>query len=564
MSERANGMLPAIARIRDAAVVAALVQLLSACGQPSSPSAEAPAAAPEPPAAAVADGDWPAYNRTVAGERFSPLQEIDRTNVARLQLACSYTLSEVSALQTGPVVVAGTMYFTTETGSYAIDGATCAEKWRVERPVQQPSALGVHRGFAYLAGRLFRGTSDGHVLALDAADGHTIWDREIEVMVPGMTLPMAPIAANGLVFIGNAGGDQTGVTGHAYAFDAADGHVVWRFDVVPESGPARDSWPNADRLPITGGAFWTSFTLDTEHGVLYVPAGNPAPDFDAEARGGDNLYANSVIALDAATGRMLGYNQIVKHDNHDWDVNSPPTLATTRAGRPIVASANKDGLLTVLDRTRLASGQASPEGADLASVLPIVYQVPTTTRTNVDVPLSRTESVRFCPGIQGGNEWNGAAFDPALNSLYVGAVDWCAIVQLQAQPVVPPKGQIWFGSVSGDIAAPASEAKGWLTAYDAETGEVRWKFAAPAPVLAGVTPTAGGLVFSADLAGTLRAFDAESGNVLWQTDTGQSMGGGIVTYSAGGKQRLGVVSGRASRIWPGAAEQSRIQVYSLP
>jgi alcohol dehydrogenase (cytochrome c) len=530
-------------------------------------AAAAPAAAQKAPAPTdkTPPGDWPGYNRTLSGDRFSPLAQIDKSNVAKLQSVCSYTLPEVSALQTGPIVVAGTMYFTTETRSYAIDAGSCEAKWVVERPLEMPSALAVHRGFAYSDGRLFRGTSDAHVLALDAKDGHTLWDHEIAVKTPGMTMPMAPIAANGLVFIGNAGGDQTGVTGHVYALDAKDGHTVWRFDVVPGSGPARETWPNADTLPITGGAFWTSFTLDADNGVLYVPAGNPAPDFDAEARGGDNLYANSIIALDSETGQLLGYNQVVKRDTHDWDVNSPPALATTKAGRAVVASANKDGLLSVLDRSRLASGKAaSADTADLGSVLPIVYQSPTTTRENVDVPLSRTAPVRFCPGIQGGNEWNGASFDPARNAFYVGAVDWCATVQLLPEPVAPEPGAIWFGSQGPNIQGPSSEAKGWLTAFDADTGAVRWKFAAPAPVLAGVTPTAGGLVFSADLGGHLRAFDADNGNVLWQLDVGQSIGGGIVSYSVGGRQLIGVASGMKSRIWPGATDQSRIQVLGVP
>ena len=543
--------------------VALAAVFLTACSGGKTPDpAAAPTAAPtRAPQPAVAAGDWPAYNRTLAGDRFSPLDEINRGNVAQLTAVCNYTLPEVSALQTGPIVVAGTMYFTTETRSYAIDAATCAEKWNVERPVEHPSPLGVHRGFAYLDGRLFRGTTDAHVLALDAKDGHTLWDHEIDVRVPGVTMPMAPIAANGLVFIGHAGGDQTGVSGHAYALDAADGHVVWKFDVVPDEPAVRATWPNAARYPITGGAFWTSFTLDTERGVLYLPAGNPAPDFDAEARGGDNLYTNSIIALDAATGQLLGYNQVVKHDTHDWDVNSPPALATTRGGRAIVASANKDGLLSVLDRGAVAPGGVA---GDLSTKLPTLFQSPTTTRENVDVPLSRTAPVRFCPGIQGGNEWNGAAFHPGLNMLFTGSVDWCATVQLQDEVKVPEPGAIWFGSKTNDIQGPPTEAKGWVTAFDADTGAVRWKFASPAPVLAGVTPTAGGLVFSADLHGELRAFDAESGAVLWKLDTGQSIGGGIVSYSAGGKQRVGVASGMKSRIWPGAADQSRIQVFSLP
>ena len=138
----------------------------------------------------------------------------------------------------------------------------------------------MNRGFAYTNGRLFRGTSVSHVLAMDPADGHQIWDHVLDVQGPGVSIPMAPIAANGLVYVGNAGGDQASVTGHVYALDANDGHVVWKFDVVPETGPARATWTNP-KFPISGGAFWTSFTLDEPDGVLYVPAGNPAPDFDA-------------------------------------------------------------------------------------------------------------------------------------------------------------------------------------------------------------------------------------------------------------------------------------------
>lgn len=546
------------------ALSAAMVSL-AGCDDGTAPDrdpvsgAETPAAARTPASAAA---DWPTYNRTLAGDRFSPLDEINRDNVAGLQVVCSYTLPEVSALQTGPLVIAGEMYFTTETRSYAIDAATCAEKWRVEHTLARRSGLGVNRGFAYLDGRLFRGTTDGRVLALDAADGHPLWEQKIEDDAPGMSMPMAPIAANGLVFIGHAGGDQTGVTGHAYAFDAEDGHLVWRFDVVPDDEAVLATWPNRDRYPITGGAFWTSFTLDSERNVLYVPAGNPAPDFDVEARGGENLYTNSVIALDAATGRILGYNQIVKGDNHDWDVNSPPALATTRAGRPIVASANKDGLLSVLDRSQLASG--SPTTPDLSARLPIVFQSPTTTRENVDVPLSRTEPVRFCPGIQGGNEWNGAAFHPGSNLLYTGAVDWCATVQLQQEPAVPSPGAIWFGSAPGDTQDPRENAKGWLTAFDADSGAIRWQFAASSPVVAAVTPTAGGLLFSAELADQLRAFDADNGDVLWELDTGQTIGGGIVSYSAGGRQLIGVATGMKSIIWPSAEEVNRIQVFGLP
>ncbi len=506
--------------------------------------------------------DWPAYNRTLAGDRYSPLAEITPANVGQLKLRCVYTLPEVVSFQTGPLVVDGTMYFTSFGGSYAIDASRCTEKWSRHQKITGPPGLAVNRGFAYLDGRLYRGTADAHVIALDAADGHVLWDRALPVQGPGISIPMAPIAANGRVYVGNAGGDTVGVTGHVFALDVSDGHVIWRFDVVPEHGHARRTWTNP-RLPISGGAFWSSFTLDQAQDILYVPAGNPAPDFDSLDRTGDDLYADSVIAIDAASGRLLGYNQLVKHDSHDWDVDSAPTLATTRAGHRIIASANKDGLLSILDRSTI--GRSAAGSKDHAPIIPLRSQTPTTTRENVDVPLSREHPVHFCPGMGGGSEWNGAAFSPLTDSLFVGAVDLCAHVQLVRELVVPHTGEVWFGS-SGSMAEmidPASAARGWLTAFDAENGRVRWKFKAPHPIVAGVTPTSGGLVFTADLGGDVFALDQRSGLVLWQTSTGQSIGGGVVVYRAGGQELLGVASGMKSFAWPGSADKSRILVYGL-
>jgi alcohol dehydrogenase (cytochrome c) len=228
-----------------------------------------------------------------------------------------------------------------------------------------------------------------------------------------------------------------------------------------------------------------------------------------------------------------------------------------------VASANKDGLLSILDRSRVSRGSAS---ADLTAALPLLSQTPTTTRENVDVPLSRDHVVRFCPGVQGGVEWNGAAFSPETNSLFVAAVDWCSRVQVKRDLEVPASGGLgWLGNENPttEMYDPVDQAKGWLTAFDAETGSVRWKYHAPHPMLAGVTPTAGGLVFAADLGGQIYAVDADRGTVLWQSSTGQSTGGGIVTYRAGGRQLIGVASGMKSPVWPGGAQQSHILVYGL-
>ncbi len=532
------------------AVLAVLAALAACAGIASA----APHTAPE--------SDWPAYNRTLAGDRYSPLAAITTANVGRLALRCEYTLPEVVAFQTGPLVVHGTMYFTTFEGSYAIDAASCKEKWSRHAKSAGPPGLAVNRGFAYLDGRLYRGTADAHVIALDAADGRLLWDRALPVQGRGISIPMAPIAADGRVYVGNAGGDTVGVTGHVFALDARDGHLLWRFDVVPAHGRARATWTNR-RLPISGGAFWTSFTLDQAKGVLYVPAGNPAPDFDTLDRTGEDLYADSVIALDAATGRLLGYHQLVKRDSHDWDVDSAPTLATTRAGRRIIASANKDGLLSILDRSTV--GRSAPTARDRAPIIPLLSQSPTTTRENANTPLSRDHAVHFCPGMGGGVEWNGAAFSPRTDSLFVGAVDLCARVQLVRKLVVPPLGAVWYGSTGSmaEIVDPAAAARGWLTAFDAENGRMRWRFKAPHPILAGVTPTGGDLVFAADVGGDVFALDQRNGLILWQTSTGQSIGGGLVVYRARGHELLGVAAGMRSFAWPGSASTSRILVYGL-
>jgi alcohol dehydrogenase (cytochrome c) len=525
------------------------VLLVDAChGSTSAPS----------PASSVPPGDWPSYNRTLAGDRFSPLAEITPSNVGQLAQICTYNLPEVAALQSGPLVVSGAMYVSTDTITYAIDARTCAERWHKSRHVAAPGGgPAVNRGVAFSNGRVYRGTSDAHVIALDAADGHTVWDVTLDVAGPGVQVPMAPIVWRNMVFIGNAGGDRAGVIGHVYALNASNGSVVWKFDVVPPA--ARATWGKgaASAYPISGGAFWTSFTLDEGHGTLFVSAGNPAPDFDAAVRDGDNLYANSLIALDAVSGRMLGFNQIVKHDFHDWDVDSPSPVVTLESGRSVVASANKNGLLSVLDRSQLGAMSASP------LEMPLLYQVPTTTRENVDVPLSRDHPTRFCPGILGGAEWNGAAYDPSHNTFFVGANDWCSIVQLQRENSPAPRlGAGYFGAAVNRNDS-AQYARGWLTAYDAENGQVRWKFAAPRPVLAGVTPTASGLVFTADIGGNMYAFDAASGRTLWKQDLGQSIGGGVVSYLADGRQRIGVAVGMRSPIWPGGSAASRIVVFGL-
>jgi alcohol dehydrogenase (cytochrome c) len=410
------------------------------------------------------------------------------------------------------------------------------------------------------------------VHALDAATGRVVWDVSLN-LEPGASVTMAPIAWNGLVYIGNSGGDNKGVRGKVYALDQRDGKLVWRFNVIPDTGPARQSWQNRADMPPTGGAFWTTFALDPRQGVLYVPAGNPAPDFFPELRPGQNLYTNSVIALDARTGRMMGYIQVVRNDYHDWDVAAGPVVLTTRGGRPLIASANKDGLLSGIDRSRVGRERAPLAGGRRSIIPPLrtlvmAYQTPTTTRENVDLQFHIGADVRFCPGVLGGSEWNGPSYHPGLNLLVVGAVDRCATMRrMHPDSLVVETGQVWAGGEDPNpfgIFDDMANSRGWITAIDADSGTVRWKYAADRPTIAGVTTTAGGLVFTGHLTGEAVALDARDGKVLWRDQTNNAIGGGVVTYAVGGKQYVAVAAGLHAANWPAPAETNRIVVYALP
>ncbi len=509
-------------------------------------------------------GDWPTYSGELTATRFSPLTEVTKANAAKLRRVCTYETGETTAFQTGPIEVQGVLYFTTYNTTFALDASTCALKWKHSRP-GPAGGLGVNRGLAYADGKLFRGTGDARVFALDAATGKPGWDVSIGDHEKGESVAMAPIAWNGMVFAGNAGGDNFAVTGRIYGLSAADGHKIWQFDVVPTSGPARDTWKNVTaQNPPTGGATWTTYSLDPQTGVLWVCTGNVAPDFLFALHPGDNLYTTSVLALDAKTGKLLGYVQPVKQDFHDWDMTAAPALIRTRGGRLLAAAAGKDGILYGIDRANISASGKAPEAP-----LKIVFSTPVTTRLNVTTPLSTTAVTRFCPGVSGGTEWNGPGFSPASNLLFVNATDWCTSVKVAAAATAKGKaGAAWSGSGEPEHPFGSNDPQekwgGWLTAVDADSGRVRWKYKSPTPLVAAVTPTAGGLVFTGDLNGDVLALDGDNGNVIWRDATSAAIGGGVISYQAGGHQRIAVAAGMTSRVWPVKPAAARIVIYGLP
>src|SRR5271154_6592898 len=311
-------------------------------------------------AAAPAAADWPSYNKTLSSERFSDLSEINTQNVGKLKVLCTYDTGRITSFETGMIMVEGALIGTTEFDIFSLNPATCAENWRTHE--EYPAyILPTNRGAAYLDGMLFRGTGDGRVLAYDFKNGKRLWETTISDVKKGEAVPAAPIAWQGLGFIGNAGGDFKGGKGHMFALEAKTGKIVWEFFLVPKvegdtvRGPLgatpldASNWKNAPDIPISGGGTWTSYTLDTKTAQLYVPGGNPAPDFVIGVRAGDNSYSDSVVVLDAKTGNYKNHFQIVKKDWHDWDVSNPPILIKTMGGKQLMAVAPKDGRLYGFD-----------------------------------------------------------------------------------------------------------------------------------------------------------------------------------------------------------------------
>jgi alcohol dehydrogenase (cytochrome c) len=509
------------------------------------PDFKGSAASAHPTAAAQTStvGNWSSYNKTLTSERFSDLTQINIKNAGKLKVLCTYNAHRYSTFETGLIMVEGALIGTTEFDIFSIDPATCAENWRTHEDFAA-DILPVNRGAAYLEGLLFRGTGDGRVLAYDFWTGKRIWETAIASQNKGETVPAAPIAWDGLVFIGTAGGDTKGVKGRMYALNAKTGKIVWEFHLVPKLGtdavrgpqgasPLDNStWKQIPGVPISGGGTWTSTTLDPVRGLLYVPGGNPAPGFDASVREGDNLFTDSVVVLDAKTGAYKRHFAILRRDWHDWDVSNPPALIQTMAGKRLMAVSPKDGFLY---------------GFDLADNK-LLYRVPVTRIDNVDEPLSTDKDVHFCPGDAGGQEWNSPAYDPRTNLIFTGDVDWCSTVKLHTRKEIlaTAPGRSWFGG--GD--RPDRYWSGWLHAVDADTGVWKWRLKSNYPILGAVTPTAGGLVFFGDIGGNFYAVSAAVGKPLWSQKIGGAIAGGVITYTANGVQKIAVATGFISPSWP--------------
>jgi alcohol dehydrogenase (cytochrome c) len=491
--------------------------------------------------------NWLYASKDYSGARFVDLSQITPRNAAQLRAACIYRSNNAGATQTNPLVYQGVMYLTIDKAIVAIDAATCRERWTYNWEPKGGVLSPANRGVAMKDGRLVRGTADGYLIAVDMANGKLLWSQKIADAKSSQYLSMPPLIYEDLVIYGPAGADW-GAKNWIGAFKLATGEQMWRFNLIPEAGePGAETWTDSKAREHGGGSLWTPLSLDVAKGVLYVPVGNPSPDFYPDVRPGTNLYTNSAVALDIKTGKLLWYRQFGPNDANDRDLSQvSPLFSATVKGKPrnLLTVSGKDGLLRMLDRDSHET----------------LYELPITTRTDFD-KVPTVAGVHGCPGLLGGMEWNGPAYSPATKTLYVASVDWCGtFTKSDKPPQFTENAHYYGGAVTPD---PREQARGWLQAIDATTGNMRWRKQWPTPLVAGITATSGGMLFTGDLNNDFLAIDASNGKTLYRFNTGGSVGGGVISYEIQGKQYVATTSGVVSGFFGGSGT-SAIIVFSLP
>ena len=478
-----------------------------------------------------APGEWPTYHGDLGGNRHSPLRAINTTNVQRLAPAWMFTVNGAPRLQMTPVVYGGVMYVTATNEAHAIDPGTGKTWWSFRRPRTKglvgDAASGINRGVAILGERLFLVTDHAHLLALDRATGKLLWDVEMADYRQNYGATSAPLIAGGLVISGHSGGDE-GARGFLAAYKPETGERVWRFWTIPAPGePGSETW-KGNAWEHGCATTWLTGTYDAALNLLFWPTGNPCPDYNGDERAGVNLYSNTVLALEPASGKLRWHYQFTPHDLHDWDATQTP-MVVNHHGRQLLVQANRNGLLYVLDR---ATGK-------LVYAKPFVTKLTWTGAAADSAPTA--EGKKTCPAVEGATNWFSTAFHPGTGLLYVQALEKCTIYT--KRDAVWQAGQTHYGGDTRNV--PGERGKKYLRAIDLATGTLRWEIPqdGPANSWGGVLSTDGGVVFFGHDAGDFAAADARTGKLLWRFPANQLWKASPMTYMHGGRQYVAIAAG---------------------
>lgn len=482
--------------------------------------------------------NWLTYSGDYAGHRFSALDQINRDNVKSVVAKWVYQTGATGKFETTPLVVDGIFYATgPDNRVFALDARTGRPIWLYQRQLPADVRLccgRVNRGVAILADKVFFGTLDAHVMALDAKTGSVIWDIAAVDYKLGYSFTVAPLAVKNLVILGVSGGEY-GIRGFIDAYDSETGQRRWRFYTTPGPGEAgHESW-EGDSWKIGGAPAWMTGTYDPTSNQLFWPTGNPAPSNRGAGRAGDNLYSNTLLALDADTGKLNWYFQFTKHDEHDWDATQVPVMIDD-GEKHLIAQANRNGFFYVVDRRNHKLRFANPYGKITWSDGKDAEGRPVPNKEGQ--PTAEGHSV--CPGALGATNWMSPTFDLETKLFYVTAREECDIFSTAAQPY--EAGHAYYGSAY----FPSDETEpywGALRAIDLATGQMKWEFRHTSPSWSGVLSTAGGLVFTGDAEGNFIALDATSGKALWHFQTGAAVYAGPMAFAIDGKEYVAIATG---------------------
>ena len=487
-------------------------------------------------------GNWLTYSGNYQGHRYSPLAQINTTNVAKLKPTWVYQVRDPGKVETTPLVVDGVLYITEKPHVVtALDGRTGRPLWTYRRttPPDVRACCGTpNRGLAILDDTLYLGTFDAKLVALDLHTGKPRWETTVADYKLGYSITLAPLAVKDKIIIGIAGG-EFGIRGFLDAYDAKTGKRAWRFWTVPEPGEfGNDTWAG-DSWKTGGAPTWVTGAYDPDLNLLYWGTGNPAPDWNGDDRAGDNLYSNCLLALDADTGKLKWYFQFTPHDVHDWDANQTPVLmdgAVNGRNRMLVVTANRNGFYYVLDR----------ETGEYLCAEPFIKQTWAKGLDTKGRPMRlpntapSPEGTLVYPGIGGGTNWQSPSYSPLNKLFYVMARDDYAQVYYKVNTPYKP-GELFEGGGPRDLAGVESYSV--VKALEPTTGKQKWEFKLHAPVMTGVMATAGGLVFGGSTEGYFYALDATTGKPLWQFMAGAQIVTNPVSYLVNGKQHVAITAG---------------------
>ncbi|MBU6292281.1 MAG: PQQ-binding-like beta-propeller repeat protein [Burkholderiales bacterium] len=502
---------------------------------------------------AAKDGkNWLLPNGSYDQTRHHPASQINAGNVAKLRPAFVFQTGIVESMETAPIVVDGVMFVTTSYNHvYAINAVTGEQYWHYKHkigPVSTYCCGPNNKGVAVSEGKLFMGTLDAKLVSLDAKTGKLLWETEIADPELGYSETMAPSVANGKVLIGTNGGEY-GVRGFVKAYDANSGKLAWTFHTIPEKGhegvwaendaTGRNMKRNiaaekaalakggGDFYKTLGGGVWMTPAVDVKTNTVFFVVGNPSPDLYGAERPGDNLYTDSIVAVDLNTGNYKWHYQYVAHDVWDLDAVSPPILVDVKDKNgkmiPGVIHGGKTGHIYVHDRSngnliRFSEPMVSQEG---------LWTLPT------------KEGARMSLGANGGVEWSPMAVNPGLRLAY--AVNLEQPMTYHVEAAAYPGGKLWLGGAFKNSVG--EEQFGNVTAVNIDTGKVVWKARTDQPMIGGALSTAGNLVFAGEGNGWFKAYDAKTGKVLWQYQCGAGVNAPATSYTVNGKQYIAVAAG---------------------